>query len=542
MRWYKEAVVYQIYPRSFNDSNNDGIGDIRGIIEKIDYLKDLGVNVIWLSPIYDSPLDDYGYDIRSYYKILNEYGTLDDFKELIDKLHQNGIKLIMDLVINHTSDEHEWFLQARKDKNSKYRNYYFFREKDEVNNWTSFFGGDAWEYNPDTDDYYLHLFSKKQPDLNLDNPLVREEIKKILRYWLDLGVDGFRCDVINIISKREGLPNGKSKLPIIRGREHYLNGPNIHKYLQEFKNEVFKDYDIFTVGECVFITPEIALTYIQEGIDELNMVFQFDHMAADNFLVKWFPTKFKLRKLKKALSKWQYKINGKGWNSLYFENHDQPRSVSRFGSLKYHKESAKMLATYLFLQQGTPFIYQGQEIGMTNPSYDDLNDYKDVETHNIYKFGRTKLKLSHKKMMKKIKLMSRDNARSPMQWDDSINAGFSNYTPWLKVNNNYKEINVNKNLLDDDSILNYYKKIIKLKKESKTLIYGDYLEHNKNSKKIAMYERNLDGEKYIIIANFTDKEVKIKSKYDLETMELVLANYQNNSKKLRPFEARVYKK
>lgn len=541
MRWYKESFVYQIYPRSFNDSNNDGIGDLRGIIEKIDYLKDLGVDVIWLSPIYDSPLDDYGYDIRNYYKVLPEYGTLADFKELITKLHANGIKLIMDLVINHTSDEHAWFLDARKNKNSKYRDYYFFRDKDEINNWTSFFGGDAWGYNPDTDDYYLHLFSKRQPDLNLANPKVREEIKKILRFWLDLGVDGFRCDVINIISKTEGLPNGKSILPILRGSEHYLNGPKIHEYLQEFKNDVFKDYNMFTVGECVFITPEIALTYIKEGVDELNMVFQFDHMAADNFLIKWFPTKFKVRKLKKALSKWQYKINGKGWNSLYFENHDQPRSINRFGSLKYHKESAKMLATYLFLQQGTPYIYQGQEIGMTNPAYEDLNDYKDIETHNIYKFGRSKFKFSHKRMMRKIKLMSRDNARSPMQWRDALYAGFSESEPWLKVNPNYKEINVENNLKDDDSILNYYRKLIKFKKNSKALIYGDYLEHYPKNKHFAMYERIYNNEKYLIVASFSEKELKLKSPYDLADFELVLSNYKENDEKLKPYEVRVYK-
>lgn len=540
MRWYKESVVYQIYPRSFNDSNNDGIGDIRGIIEKIDYLKDLGINCIWLSPIYDSPLDDNGYDIRDYYSILNDYGTMEDFKELLEKLHSNKIKLIMDLVVNHTSDEHKWFADAKKDKTSKYRNYYYFREKKDINNWTSFFGGNAWSYNEETDDYYLHLFSKKQPDLNWNNPEVRAEIKKVLKFWLDLGVDGFRCDVINLISKVESLPNGRGLLPILKGHEHYINGPHIHDYLKEIKEDVFSKYDMFTVGECVFINPNIALSYIEEGRDELNMVFQFDHMAADNFLVKWFPRKFKLKKLKQALSKWQYTLNGRGWNSLYFENHDQPRSINRFGSLKYHEASAKMLATYLFFQQGTPFIYQGEEIGMTNPDFESLDDYRDVETFTIYNVGREKLKLSHKNMMKRIRLMSRDNARTPMQWNDSIYGGFSKDKPWINVNKNYKHINVENNISDEDSIYHYYKKIIKLKKENKCLIYGDYLEHNKKSTKLAIYERNYEGEKIIVIASFSDKEIKLK--FDLSDFDIILSNYKNNDVILSPFEVRVYKK
>jgi len=541
MRWYKESIVYQIYPRSFNDSNNDGIGDIRGIIEKIDYLKDLGIDVIWLSPVYDSPLDDNGYDIRDYYSILAEYGTMDDFKEMLHKLHENGIKLIMDLVVNHTSDEHKWFLEAKKDKNSKYRNYYYFREKKDINNWTSFFGGSAWSYNKETDDYYLHLFSKKQPDLNWNNKEVRKEIHEILKFWLDIGVDGFRCDVINLISKVESLPKGKNIIPILQGRKHYINGPFIHEYLQEIKDKVFSKYDMFTVGECVFINPKIALSYIEEGIDELNMVFQFDHMAADNFLVKWFPKRFKLKKLKRALSKWQYALNNKGWNSLYFENHDQPRSIDRFGSLHYHKESAKMLATYLFFQQGTPFIYQGQEIGMTNPDFKELSDYKDVETHNVYKIGRRKLKLSHKNMMNRIRKVSRDNARTPMQWDDSIYSGFSTCDPWINVNNNYKKINVVNNIKDNDSIYHYYRRLIRMKKENRTLIYGDYLEHSKNNKNLAIYERNLDNEKIVVVASFSNKVLSFKFPYDRADYIIIVSNYNNNKEKLLPYEVRVYK-
>lgn len=541
-RFYKEAVVYQIYPRSFMDSNNDGVGDLRGIIDKVDYLKSLGINVIWLSPIYDSPLDDNGYDIRDYYSILEEYGTMDDFKELLKKLHSSGIKLIMDLVVNHTSDEHKWFLEAKKDKKSKYRDYYFFREKEEINNWTSFFGGTAWSYNEDSDDYYLHLFSKKQPDLNWTNKEVREEIKNILKFWLDLGVDGFRCDVINLISKVEGLPNGRGVLPIIRGNEHYINGPLIHEYLQEIKNEVFSKYEMFTVGECVFINPKSALSFIEEGIDELNMVFQFDHMGADNYFVKWFVHKFRLRKLKKALSKWQYEINGKGWNSLYFENHDQARSINRFGSLRYHEKSAKMLAAYLFFQQGTPYIYQGQEIGMTNPDFKELDDYKDVETHTIYNIGRKKFKFSHKNMMKRIRWMSRDNARTPMQWNDSLNAGFSKGTPWLKINENYKEINVDKNIKDKNSIYYFYKKVIKLKKEIKTLVYGDYQEHSKKSKHLAIYERNYENDKVVVIVSFSEEERKFKFPYDSNDYKIILSNYSENKEKLAPYEVRVYKR
>lgn len=447
--WYKEGIVYQIYPRSFKDSNDDGIGDLKGITSKIDYLANLGITMVWLSPIYASPLDDNGYDISDYYSIHPDYGTLDDFKEMLDKFHEKGIKVIMDLVVNHTSDEHEWFKDVLKNgENSPYYDYYFFRsgnKKKAPNNWSSFFGGQAWEYVPDLDRYYLHLFSKKQPDLNWDNPKVRAEVKKILRFWLNMGVDGFRCDVINLISKRNGLPNGKWR-PFLCGQEHYANGPRLHDYLYELKKDVFSRYDCFTVGECGLVTPEGALTYISKEKEELNMLFSFDHMAADTIIVKWFLRKFKLKRLKKALTKWQYEINGKGWNTLYLENHDQPRSINRFGNLDFRIKSATLLAMFVFLQQGTPFIYEGEEIGMTNPGFENLDDYKDVETHNVYKLGREKLHFSDKVMMRKIKYMSRDNARTPMQWDDSDNAGFSDAKPWIKVNPNYPYINVQKDL------------------------------------------------------------------------------------------------
>jgi len=542
-RWYKESVVYQIYPRSFKDSNNDGIGDIKGIIERLDYLKDLGINAVWLSPIYDSPLDDNGYDIKNYTEILSDYGTLDDFNEMISEMHQRGIKLIMDLVINHTSDEHPWFVEAKKGKDNPYHDYYIFREgkgKKSPNNWTSFFGGDAWEYNKETDDYYLHLFSKKQPDLNWENPLVREEIKKILRFWLDLGVDGFRCDVINLLSKEKDLPNGKSLLPILRGKENYINGPKIHEYLQELKDEVFSKYDIFTVGECVLITPNQALQYIEEGIDELNMVFQFDHMNADNFLVKWFPRKFKPVRMKKALSKWQYALENKGWNSLYLENHDQARSINRFGSLKYRKESAKMLAAYIFHQKGTPYIYQGQEIGMTNAHYTSLEQYNDVETHNVYKIGRKLLHLSHNTMMKKIKYVSRDNSRTPMQWNNRANGGFTNGKPWLEANPNYKNINVEESIKDEKSILNFYKKLLTLRKKYPVIIYGDYKEHFSSNNKFAFYERNYEGNKLLVLCNFTEKYINVKLPYDLYKFKLILNNYDGDSGYLLPYQVKVF--
>ncbi|HHZ18557.1 MAG TPA: alpha-glucosidase [Acholeplasmataceae bacterium] len=541
-RDYKQEIVYQIYPRSFKDSDGDGIGDLRGIIEKLDYLKHLGVTAVWLSPIYKSPLDDNGYDISDYCDILPEYGTLDDFKEMIAGMHQRGIKLIMDLVVNHTSDEHPWFVSARKDVNSPYRDYYFFRKgkKNRLpNNWTSFFGGSAWEYNPDTDDYYLHLFSRKQPDLNWENPNVRAEIKKILRFWLDLGVDGFRCDVINILSKREGLPDGKGILPILRGREHYLNGPKIHEYLTELKTEVFSGYDMFTVGEAVMITPEIALTYIEEGCDELNMVFQFDHMAADNYFVKWFLRRYKPKRLKAAMRKWQLGLAGRGWNSLYFENHDQPRSVNRFGSLRYRRESAKMLATYLCFQQGTPFIYQGQEIGMTNADFTDLSQYRDVETHNIYKLGR-KLGFTHKRMMKKIKYMSRDNARTPMQWSGAENAGFTTGKPWIGINSNYPEINVEKDLGDPGSILNYYRKIFAIRKAHPVVIYGTYREYYPKSNAIAVYERRYQDESLLVVVNMTDKKASFKPPFDISEYELILNNYAVDCELLLPYQAKVY--
>ena len=533
--WYKEGVVYQIYPRSFYDKNNDGIGDILGIIEKIPYLKDLGVDIVWLSPVYKSPMEDNGYDISDYKSIASEFGNMEDMKKLIKEFHKAGIKLVMDLVINHTSNQHPWFIKS-ENKEGKYTDYYHWEKK--KRNWTSFFGGSAWEYSKKREEYYLHLFAKGQPDLNWDNELVRTDIKEMIKFWLDLGVDGFRCDVINIIAKDPNHPNGKFKL-ILKGSEHYFNNPKLHDYLEELNRDVFSKYDCFTVGETVFVNPKGASDLVNPNRNELNMLFQFDHMAADNHFVKWFIKKFKPINLKKALSKWQNELNG--WNTLYLENHDQGRSISRFGDMNFYYQSATLLATIIYFQQGTPFIYQGQEIGMTNAHYSELTQYQDIETHNIYKLGR-KLLMSHKRMMKKIKLMSRDNARTPMQWDDEFYAGFSKNKPWLEVNDNYKIINVKKNQESDKSILKYYKKIIELRHKEDVIVYGDYEDIDFKNKKVYAYKRILDDKELYVLCNFSNKVIKIKD-YDFLDNEVILKNYPNTVKRvMQPYEARVYLK
>ena len=536
--WYKENFIYQIYPRSFKDSNNDGIGDIAGIIQKIPYLRDLGVGIVWLSPVYQSPMEDNGYDISNYEDIAEEFGSMQDMKQLIKELHKAKIKLVMDLVINHTSIEHEWFKKSVKQE-GKYKDFYHWEDKKV--NWTSFFGGEAWTYHEERGQYYLHLFSKGQPDLNWDNPEVRKEIKKMITFWLDLGVDGFRCDVINLIAKNNGHPNGKFSL-ILKGREHYLSYPNHHKYIHELNKDVFSKYDCFTVGETTLVKPETAALLTNPSRKELTMVFQFDHMAADNYVVKYFTKKFKMMNLKKPLSNWQQVINGKGWNTLYLENHDQPRSINRFGSLDYHYESATMLATMLYFQQGTPFIYQGQELGMTNIGMDKLEDYQDIEAHTVYKTLKKIPFISHNLIMKRIKLMSRDNARTPMQWDDSKYAGFSDKKPWLRVNPNYKDINVAKQINDENSIYSYYKKIIELRKNHPIIVYGNYNDIDFKNKKIYSYRRLYKDQELVVICNFTDKDY-VLIKNDYVNYNLILTNYKENDELiLKPYEARVYLK
>lgn len=545
--WYKELVVYQIWPRSFCDGNGDGIGDLEGVLGKLDYLKDLGINCIWFSPLYPSPNADYGYDIADYRNIHEDYGSLELFKKVLDEAHKRGIKVIMDLVVNHTSDEHQWFIDSQ-DKDSPYHDYYIWRKgrgKRPPNNWLSCFEGGAWEYNNKLNEYYLHVFAKKQPDLNHDNPKVRQEVKDIMKFWLDMGVDGFREDVITFISKRKGLPNG-FPIPAACGIEHYMDGPNIHQYLQEYR-EVTDQYDCFTVGEAPMMTPGNALKYISEGKKELDLMFHFQHIEADCFMVDYIQTKFDLRKMKRAFSNWQHKLNGKAWNTLYIENHDHPRIISRYGSEKYRIESGKMLANMYMLQQGTPFIYQGQEIGMLNTALDSLDDYEDCFVKNNYDVARNKVHIREEKCWEWAVKSTRDNSRTPVQWDDSENAGFTTGTPWFPVNKNYPEINAKKEMEDSNSILNHYKKLIKFKRENEVAIYGDYKEHYKNSSKLYVYERNYNGKRLLVINSFTEDNVAFEAPagLDLAKGTPILCNYDNptvqgNGFKTRPYETRVY--
>lgn len=544
--WYKNAVVYQIWPRSFCDGNGDGIGDLQGVLDKMDYLEALGINCIWFSPLYPSPNADFGYDISDYKSINPEYGDLDLFKKVLDEAHSRGIRVIMDLVVNHTSDEHKWFIESQN-PDSPYHDYYFWRKgkgKRPPNNWLSCFEGGAWEYNEKLDEYYLHVFAKKQPDLNHDNPRVREEVKDIMRFWLDMGVDGFREDVITFISKKEGLPNG-FPIPSACGIENYMDGPHIHEYLQEYR-EVTDNYDCFTVGEAPMMTPEKALKYIDESHKELDLMFHFQHMEADCFIMDFFQTKFNLKKMKRAFSSWQEKINGKAWNTLYIENHDHPRIISRYGSEKYRTESGKMLANMYMLQQGTPFIYQGQEIGMVNTRLESLDEYVDCFVKNNYAVGM-KMHLGEKRCFENAVKSTRDNSRTPVQWDSTENAGFSTGAPWFPVNKNYKEINARAEAENPNSILNHYKALIKFKKENEVAIYGDYKEHYKNSDKLFVFERNYNGKRLLVINSFTEENVAFEAPkgFNLEEGKAILCNYenptvQNNGFKTRPYETRVY--
>lgn len=544
--WYKNAVVYQIWPRSFCDGNGDGIGDLQGVLDKMDYLEDLGINCIWFSPLYPSPNADFGYDISDYKSINPEYGDLDLFKKVLDEAHSRGIRVIMDLVVNHTSDEHKWFIESQN-PDSPYHDYYFWRKgkgKRPPNNWLSCFEGGAWEYNEGLDEYYLHVFAKKQPDLNHDNPRVREEVKDIMRFWLDMGVDGFREDVITFISKKEGLPNG-FPIPSACGIENYMDGPHIHEYLQEYR-EVTDNYDCFTVGEAPMMTPEKALKYIGESHKELDLMFHFQHMEADCFIMDFFQTKFNLKKMKRAFSSWQEKVNGKAWNTLYIENHDHPRIISRYGSEKYRTESGKMLANMYMLQQGTPFIYQGQEIGMVNTRLESLDEYVDCFVKNNYAVGM-KMHLGEKRCFENAVKSTRDNSRTPVQWDSTENAGFSTGTPWFPVNKNYKEINARAEAENPNSVLNHYKALIKFKKENEVAIYGDYKEHYKNSDKLFVFERNYNGKRLLVINSFTEENVAFEAPkgFNLEEGKAILCNYenptvQNNGFKTRPYETRVY--
>lgn len=515
-QWWKEQVVYQIYPKSFQDSNGDGIGDLQGIIQHLDDLKELGVGVIWLSPIYRSPNVDNGYDISDYRDINPEYGTLDDFKQLVQEAKARSIYIMMDLVMNHTSDEHPWF-QASRHENSPYRNYYYWKKANGTklpNNWTSFFAERCWEYDALSDSYYLHLFDKKQPDLNYHNPMVLEEIKDIMKYWLDMGIAGFRCDVINLIYKNS-LENGRKKL-ILTGSEHYLSSEKSHMILKSIRHDVLNQFRCFTVGETVFVTTKEANHYCHPEREELDMVFAFEHMETDQILVKWFKTKFSVKKFAKVVSKWQKEVP---WNANYLENHDQPRSVSRFGNTqKYWNESAKMLATLLFTLKGTPFIYQGQEIGMINYPFKHMKEIRDIESHNVDAFGKRFFipKFIRMYLMRKT---SRDNARTPYQWSNQLHGGFTTHTPWIQVNPNYQLINHQNQRIDDQSVLSYYKKLISLKKSNKTLLYGEFCDE-KVIGDVFTFSRKLKHERITVFLNFGKKTHTIHTEG-----KLLLSNY-----------------
>lgn len=553
-QWWKESVVYQIYPRSFMDSNGDGIGDLRGILSKLDYLKELGIDVIWLSPVYESPNDDNGYDISDYCKIMNEFGTMEDWDELLHEMHKRNMRLMMDLVVNHTSDEHNWFIESRKSKENKYRDYYIWRpgnEGNEPNNWGAAFSGSAWQYDEMTDEYYLHLFSKKQPDLNWDNEKVRQDVYDMMKFWLEKGIDGFRMDVINFISKEDGLPAVETdEEGYVSGHKHFMNGPNIHKYLHEMNEDVLSQYDIMTVGEMPGVTTEEAKLYTGEARKELQMVFQFEHMDLDSGEGgKWDVKPCSLITLKQNLTKWQKALEQTGWNSLYWNNHDQPRVVSRFGNDgAYRTESAKMLATVLHMMKGTPYIYQGEEIGMTNVRFESIDEYRDIETLNMYKEKVIERGEDIDKVMQSIYIKGRDNARTPMQWDDREHAGFTTGEPWIAVNPNYKEINVKHAIQDEESIFYYYKKLIELRKNNEIVVYGTYDLILENNPSIFAYVRTYEEEKLLVIANFTADECVFELPEDIiySESELLIYNYDVENVSignitLRPYEAMVFK-
>ncbi len=557
--WWKDAVVYQIYPQSFKDSNNDGIGDINGIREKIPYLKDLGVNVLWLNPIYESPMVDNGYDISDYYKIADCYGTMEDFENLLKEAHDAGIKIIMDLAVCASSIEHKWFKESKKSRDNKYSDYYIWKDPKEdgsaPNNWGSIFGsGSAWEYVEERGQYYLHLFAVEQPDLNWENPDLRNEVYENMEFWLKKGIDGFRLDSISLISKKQDFPDDPTAGENGYGSPYFgaSNGPRVHEFLQEMYEKVLSKYDVMTVGEATRTPVDKALLYCQPERKELNMVFQFDHMHVDyGKFGRYSDLKFKLSDLKEAMFLWQKSLNGVGWNSLYWDNHDQPRFVSRFGNddSKYRKLSATMLATVLFFQQGTPFIYQGDEIGMTNVAFDSIDSYKDIEAHNMYlKFSN--MGLSNDEIMSYIHNKSRDNARTPMQWNSNLFAGFSCVDPWIELNPNYSKINVENDMNSDFSIHDYYKKLIKYRKRNEIVRDGDFKEIGLEDSDIFSYTRTYKGKTLLVLGSFSDKKVCYNVPNNLQKFkrELVISNYDGNIEQnkdastlyLRPYEALVF--
>ncbi|WP_270506905.1 alpha-glucosidase [Paraclostridium sordellii] len=548
--WWKEAVAYQVYPRSFYDSNNDGVGDLRGIIEKLDYIKELGIDIIWVSPFYKSPNDDNGYDISDYQDIMKEFGNMKDFDELLEEVHKKGMKLIIDLVINHTSDEHPWFIESKSSKDNPKRDWYIWRdgkEDKEPNNWESIFGGSAWVKDEKTNQYYLHLFTKKQPDLNWKNKDMRSAIYEMMNWWLDKGIDGFRVDAISHINKEEGLldmPN-PNNLKYVSSFDKHMNVEGIHEYLKDIKDNTYGKYDVMTVGEANGVTPEDAHLWVSKEEGKFNMVFQFEHLDLWN---NNMDKSLDLVKFKKVLSKWQNNLHNIGWNALFIENHDIPRIVSMLGNdEKYWYESSTCLGLMYFMQEGTPFIYQGQEIGMTNVEFENIEDYDDVKTKNNYYLGLESGE-SHENLIKRAWRLSRDNSRTPMQWDDSNFGGFSKSKPWININPNYKTINVKNQINDEDSILNFYKTMIKIRKSNEALIYGEYKLILEDDKNIYAYKRVLGSDEFIIITNMSNEKVMYNYKdIKLNYENLVIANLKvknhetTNSIELKPWECRMYK-
>ena len=545
---FRRLSFYQIWIRSFADGNGDGIGDLYGVYNKLEYIHSLGVDAIWFSPIYPSPNADYGYDISNYRDIHPDYGTLDQFKKVLDRAHELGMYVLMDLVINHTSDEHPWFLESKKSRDNPYSDYYIWRDPLTIkgkrlppNNWFSQFEGLAWEYCEEREQFYLHIFARKQPDLNMDNPVVRNEVKEIMRFWLDMGVDGFREDVITFISKVKDLPNGISWLPAINGLPYYKDGPKLMDYLHEFR-EVAKEYNAIQIGEAPMTPVKTALTYITGEDRVLDMMIQFDTMMADCILTEYVWHRFSLLKLKWAFSKWQNTLQGKAWNALYLENHDHPRVINRYGSIRYWRESGTCLAASYIFQQGCPFIYQGQEIGMTNIHLPSIDMYEDIASKNAYHTFHKRE--SEEMRLRRIHISSRDSSRTPVQWDNSKNAGFSEANPWFYVNPNYKKVNAAAEEEDESSILNFYRKCLALRKSTDTLIYGTYKEYYHLSSKLFVYERALDGDRYLIVCSYSKQHTGLRMPkfWRKAEKELVLCNYKKNGPELslRPYETRVY--
>ena len=552
-KWWKNAVVYQIYPRSFKDSNGDGIGDLEGIYEKLDYLAELGIDVIWMSPVYKSPNDDNGYDISDYQDIMDDFGTMDDFDRVLKKAHSLNIKIMMDLVVNHTSDEHKWFIESKKSKDNPYHDYYMWADPDKngnpPNRWESCFSGSAWEYVESVGQFYLHSFSRKQPDLNWDNPKVREEVFKMMTWWCDKGIDGFRMDVISMISKYPGLPDGPENGNGYTGNTS-CDGPNIHKYLREMNEKVLSKYRLITVGECPGVNAEQAKKYANIDGSELDMIFQFEHVSGSALKPchhgKWDGEAMTMPELRANFTKWQKDLEGCAWNSLFLSNHDQPRCVSRFGndSEQYRELSAKMLATMTHFQKGTPYVYQGEELGMTNAYMENIADYRDIESLNAYKELTTKENIPAKTVMGYIKAVGRDNARTPMQWDTSDNGGFTSGTPWLQVNKNYKTINAAAQVNDPDSVFAYYKKLIALRHTNEVMVNGVYDVLIPDHPQIYAYTRTLGDKQLLVLCNDSDTNAAISAELQEKihaAKNILIQNYKDTDEStLRPYEAVVY--